>query len=463
MENHSMFRKVFMRAALDYRRSIVHRLRSTTAAAIFIRVFNPPANPKPNPYSHSSKSKSKGRKNVKSAVFDDPSTATEPTTLNIPGKKQPVILQSLYLASFKQRSSVPFFKEILSLFPEDKDRNNTFPRLLFEGHKVYDTNLIFMVDALALVIRTILFGQMSLILDHKPSKNSNGFKWGVKGVTPSMIAFAAIVSIYIHSDDTNLGSEYGNVTNYPYHKMYMSYRKFILKGFRVAPNRFKDLIAFYNSQVFVYGDPHMGLGTSHSDDDENDEHDVLNNIQPDSDSEELQEGDDDEDGGFGEGVSFLEPADNITIDFVLKEMERPQDVNQAEQDGDEERAENEDILDAEQIAPIKLRIPPVHSIQSSLLLSSNNPEGNPEPSNRKAVHWSPSTTSTVGADTVSNAPSTQQLPVSKKSQKSTKAKKQSDGFEAGMAGDRAAATSTSSNSAAGGAGKRRTTRAKASK
>ncbi|RXW23613.1 hypothetical protein EST38_g2240 [Candolleomyces aberdarensis] len=163
-------------------------------------------------------------------------------------------------AMFKKPGSRKFSKYAPVIFPEGKE----------------DMNKIFWVLHLALMLKSALFGRTSIEFDAhgKTSKSKGappvGILWGIKEVTPGIVALIAVVAVFLHSPDTEFSIQ-GNKTEIDYQHLFRFYKKIILRGFQDTPakrKQYSEMFCWYNTIVFSDRAPAFLIALP---DDENDD------------------------------------------------------------------------------------------------------------------------------------------------------------------------------------------------
>ncbi|KAJ3553973.1 hypothetical protein NP233_g12522 [Leucocoprinus birnbaumii] len=105
-----------------------------------------------------------------------------------------------------------------------------------------------LVREVALLLRGLLFGPASVITGVRgTSRDPLGDMWGIEEVTPGAIAFAAVMTVYLHGWDTSFAPA-GKLTNWQYQKNFDSYKEIIMKNADTEEGA--ELFDFYNYYVF---------------------------------------------------------------------------------------------------------------------------------------------------------------------------------------------------------------------
>ncbi|KAF8162343.1 hypothetical protein BJ912DRAFT_935489 [Pholiota molesta] len=164
-----------------------------------------------------------------------------------------IFSQSAKLYQHKhERSNIEAFRRELMFENETKYSKYApilFPKVETEPGKFVhqrDMKFLFRNIELTKMLKSILFGTSSITSD-KIASNSQGTAWGVKFVTPGAIALMAILAIFLHSPDYEFASV-GARSQIPYEKWFNNFKAFLMAN--AAKENIRDLYMWWNRQVF---------------------------------------------------------------------------------------------------------------------------------------------------------------------------------------------------------------------
>ncbi|KAJ7572437.1 hypothetical protein C8J56DRAFT_1068604 [Mycena floridula] len=132
--------------------------------------------------------------------------------------------------------------ELQALFKFDlqKDKMPKLPPLLYPS-LMSRARKLWLVNSFTLVIHRMLFSMTG-------AANTQGHLWNVTFCNESMIAFAAVIMLFMVSPDTELSAKPGDITNIPYRDQFIYWRRMLVNTRNTSET--KAVMTFYNKKVF---------------------------------------------------------------------------------------------------------------------------------------------------------------------------------------------------------------------
>ncbi|KAG2085766.1 hypothetical protein BD769DRAFT_1374070 [Suillus cothurnatus] len=151
------------------------------------------------------------------------------------------------------QASVPKIQKLLGISVL-QHTPKPFPPILFPN-LVKDTSLKTIFgnwEVFGKIIRIVLWGETSLTALRAGGPPRNGNKWEITSLTPGLLAWAAVIAIFLLSADKEFCySSKGETTKIQYSYMFSSYKKIIIKGWTTEYTC--DTVKALNSFIFTKG------------------------------------------------------------------------------------------------------------------------------------------------------------------------------------------------------------------
>ncbi|KAG2040590.1 hypothetical protein BDR03DRAFT_979849 [Suillus americanus] len=149
------------------------------------------------------------------------------------------------------RASIPEIQHLLSTSASQRTPK-PFPPILFPN-LIEDVSLKTVFgnwEVFGKVIRIVLWGENGLTPLRAGGPPRNGNKWEVTSLTPSLLAWAAVVVIFLLSANKEFRySGKGEITKIQYSYMFSSYKKIIIKNWNTQYTR--DIVKKLNTLIFT--------------------------------------------------------------------------------------------------------------------------------------------------------------------------------------------------------------------
>ncbi|KAG2118281.1 hypothetical protein BD769DRAFT_1337912, partial [Suillus cothurnatus] len=151
------------------------------------------------------------------------------------------------------RASVPEIQKLLGVTSATNPTYTTFPPVLFPN-LIEDKSLKTVFGnwaLLAQILKAALRGVTSLHQgsSHGGGAHTNSQKWDIRQVTPGSIAWAAVITIFFLSPDTEFsGSGVGKKSNINYKELFYNYKRVLVTKWK--SKRIEEIVAKINNYVF---------------------------------------------------------------------------------------------------------------------------------------------------------------------------------------------------------------------